>query len=88
MKLAYLDLMKEYSKNQWGRQKSLSQKTDNTMANNQKQKTQRTHNTTLKTKAGITRILQNPGLEFRCIGNINIYFHINFKISEASLYRF
>ena len=29
----------------------------------------RTHNTTLKTKAGVTRTLQKPG-EFRCSGRV------------------
>ena len=43
------------------RLKSLSRKTDKTMANKMKRKTKRTRNTTLKTKPGVTRTLHKLG---------------------------
>ena len=49
-------------KYQMGRKKSLSKKTDKTMANkNEKKDKHRTHNTTLKTKAVARRTLPNLG---------------------------
>ena len=41
------------------RGESLRQKTDKTVTNNETKYKHRTHNTTLKTKAGVTRNLQN-----------------------------
>ena len=53
---------------------------------NERKDKHRTHNTTLKTKPGVTRTLQNQG-EFRCSGKVYILqYHYSIPIFMLKMY--
>ena len=87
-----LNVKKEFEDTK-GRKKSLSQKTERTMASqqNETKAKHRTHNTMLKTKAVVTLTLQKPGnfkcsrrvingLSFKCLQN-----NFNIVITQSYL---